>query len=117
MRFVKIQNLKNQALIAEKCVVAESFSQRLFGLMSRSALGEKEGMLFPNCKSIHMWFMRFPIDVIFLRSDHKVSSTYSHAKPWKLLPISDLRADSVIEVPAGTLSKIQILPGDELCIN
>ena len=66
MRTVRIQALKNQALIADKCHVAESFVSRFMGLMGKSGLEAGEGIWLRPCNSIHMWFMRFPIDVVFV---------------------------------------------------
>ena len=63
---VSVRLVKSKAVIADRCVVAESFFERLRGLIGRDRLVDGEGMLFHRCNDIHMWFMSIPIDVVFL---------------------------------------------------
>ncbi|MGZ3689054.1 MAG: DUF192 domain-containing protein [Bdellovibrionota bacterium] len=121
-RFVSIKSLKNQALIADKCFVAERFFDRLRGLIGRKSLESGQGMLFPRCQDIHMWFMSIPIDVVFVRRQKgegkwMVSSTREGVRPWRLLPVHDWKATETLELPAGTVRRHAIAAGDELCIN
>lgn len=124
-RRVTVHSLKNQALIADKCSVAECFGDRLQGLIGRKTLEPGEGMLFPRCNSIHMWFMRFSIDVVFLRKASgsngspawTVSSFREGLRPWSLLPVGDWKADDTLELPIGTIRRCQLAVGDELCIS
>ncbi|MEK6579140.1 MAG: DUF192 domain-containing protein, partial [Bdellovibrionota bacterium] len=89
-----VKSLTNQALIADKCFVAECFLDRLRGLIGMKELEPGYGMLFPKCNDIHMWFMSIPIDVVFLRrgtsveSDTSwfVTSVHRGLKPWKVFP-------------------------------
>lgn len=83
-------------------------------------------MLFPRCNDIHMWFMRIPIDVVFIRRARadaagktvwQVSSTREHLKPWRLLPVHDFKASETLELPSGTVSRLGISEGDQLCIS
>lgn len=120
-----IQSLTNQAVIADKCLEAKSFWLRLRGLIGRSSLADGEGMLFPTCNNIHMWFMTISIDVVFLRKEDsvhgkniwKISSVHQAVKPWRILPLMDLRATDTLELPRGTVSKFSLCTGDEVCIN
>jgi uncharacterized membrane protein (UPF0127 family) len=121
----KVQSLKNQQLIADKCHVAESFLDRLRGLMGKSRLEPGYGMLFPRCNDIHMWFMRIPIDVVFARAEKsasgksilKVTRVCESVKPWRFLPLRDSRASETLELPVGTVQRCEIRVGDELCIS
>ena len=115
-RQVKVMSLKNQTLIADKCKVAESFVDRLRGLIGRASLQEGEGMLFPKCNDIHMWFMSIPIDVVFLE-EGRVTSFRRSLKPWRPLPVRDGRASDTLELPVGTIDRCAIGIGDELCIS
>src|SRR5262249_10160146 len=105
------------------CHVADSFLDRLIGLIGRRSLGAGEGMLFPRCNDIHMWFMRIPIDVVFLAPAksgagvYRVSSVRRWLKPWRLLPARDGRASDTLELPAGSVDRLRIAEGDELCIS
>jgi uncharacterized membrane protein (UPF0127 family) len=117
-----IKSFKNQALIADKCLVAESFSERLRGLIGRKSLEPGEGLLLPRCNDIHMWFMSMPIDVVFIRNErrpdggvtHVVASVREQLKPWKFFPVRDWTAEDTLELPAGTVDRTGLRPGDEL---
>ena len=63
--------MQGTLLCGEKVWMADNFFTRLRGLMFRKKLDEGEGMFLKNCSSIHCFFMRFPIDVIYL--DKKMS--------------------------------------------
>lgn len=125
-RRIRVQSLKNQSLIADKCFVADRFLARLKGLLGTSRLEPGEGLLISPCNDIHMWFMRMPIDVVFVRPapasavgsvTHVVCSAHEDVRPWKLLPLRDARAKETIELPVGTIGRCEIAAGDELCIS
>jgi len=121
-RIVKVHSLKNQALIADKCYVAECFFDRLRGLIGRSDFAAGRGMLFPKCNSIHMWFMKLPIDVVFLSEGVKensfmVTSVRENIQPWRACPLGDFKASHTLELPVGSIKRCSIIAGDELCIS
>ena len=119
---VTVQALKNKAILADKCHVAECFLDRLKGLIGKSGLEPGEGVFFPRCNSIHMWFMRFPIDVIFVKpvqgreKTFVVTSAHERVRAWKIAPLMDWRAGETLELPVGTIQRGEIKKGDELCI-
>lgn len=122
-RSVRLINLKDQRIISDKCIVAESFFSRLRGWIGKTRAESGEGILFPNCTSIHMWFMVMPIDVVFLRVVHAggserkvVTSAHARVRPWKALPLNDGNAHETLELPVGSIARLGIAPGDELCI-
>ena len=124
---VTIQKLKNKAVIADKCHVAECFWVRLRGLIGRTSLESGEGMLFPKCNSVHTWLMSIAIDVIFLRKEQRegcksgavftVLSVHRGIKPWRFFPLYEKGASETLELPAGIVGKYAIEAGDELCIS
>jgi uncharacterized membrane protein (UPF0127 family) len=70
-----------------------------------------------------MHFMSIPIDVVFLCVIHAkegerkvVTSVHGNVRPWKLLPLGDGKAHEALELPVGSIVRLGILPGDELCI-
>jgi uncharacterized membrane protein (UPF0127 family) len=113
---VRVVSLKNQAVIADKCHVAERFFERFRGLIGTSELSRGAGMLFPRCNSIHMWFMCIPLDVVFLRAG-KIVSVHENVKPWRLLPLSNWSAEETLELPVGVIRDCKLTAGDELCIS
>lgn len=122
---VTVSLLNNGAVLADKCLVAERFLTRLQGLMGKAGLEDGAGMLFPRCSSIHMWFMRFAIDVVFLRSErdpggkasHRVTSVHKGVKAWRPLPLTDWSATETLELPAGTVERAGVRPGEWVCIS
>ena len=117
---LKLVRKADQALILNDGVVATRYWTRTRGLIGTRELKAGEGMLFPKCNSIHMWMMSIPLDVIFLETvvpskEWKVIELRSNLKPWKLLPVNCFRADDALELPAGTIERLGLKPGEVLC--
>ncbi len=90
--------------------------ERFLGLMGRAALADGEG-LYLKTSSIHMMFMRFPIDALFVGkpSDdgaRKVVAIRAGLPPWRGLVLPVRGAEAVIELPAGTLDRHHVVPDD-----
>jgi uncharacterized membrane protein (UPF0127 family) len=88
---------------------------RFLGLMGRSRLEHGHGLLIKPCSSIHTFFMRFPIDVVFVDRQARVVKVAQRVKPWRLL-LGGKGAHAVIELPAGALAAAEVNPGDQLDI-
>ncbi|MDQ6747983.1 MAG: DUF192 domain-containing protein [Candidatus Dormibacteraeota bacterium] len=71
--------------------------------MGRSELPSGRGLWIEPCNSIHMFFMRFAIDVLFLDRSGRVKRVMLRLKPWRVSPIV-FGARTTVELPAGTLS-------------
>lgn len=117
----KLVRMMDQVSVVDQLTTAESYFSRLKGLIGKNEFPAGEGLLFPNCQSIHMWMMSIPIDVVFLKigqsSDQRiVSSIHSNLKPWKLFPVMDSDAKDALELPAGTVTRKSIRVGEVLCI-
>ena len=109
----------DQTVVLEKGVLARDFITRLRGLMGKTSLPAGEGMLFPKCNSIHMWMMKMPIDVIFLKKQsegYQIMALYPQLKPWKVLPVGCRKADDTLELPSGTIERLNLRKGEVLCI-
>ena len=78
MKHFKIKN-KSGDLICEKCICAESFFDRAKGLMFSDKIPQGgDGMLISPCNSIHTFFMRYDLDIIFLNTNFEVIKIYDH---------------------------------------
>ena len=83
--------------------MAASSWSRSKGLLGRSGLGEQEGLWIQPTSSIHMWFMRFPIDVIWAAEDGRVIKLVVNIKPWRM---SFCRGAKVaLELPVGAIER------------
>jgi uncharacterized protein len=113
MQTVRVINTTRAAVLAERAGFANSVSTRALGLMGQAALPESSGLVIDPCTSIHMFFMRFAIDALYVAQDGAVLRVVSHLRPWRLGPII-LRARYVVELPAGTAARTGTQQGDLL---
>ena len=108
---MKIFNETRKTLLADEVRVAETFTARLVGLLNRDSFDGKQALVIPSCRGIHMFFMRFPIDVIFIGEDKKVAGLVKNIKPFQVSPVF-WKAASAIELPAGTIAATRTDIGD-----
>ncbi len=71
-------------VLADRISIADSPAARARGLLGRMGLEDGQGLLIKPCSSIHMFFMKFPIDVLFLARDGRVIKMIRGLKPWRL---------------------------------
>jgi uncharacterized membrane protein (UPF0127 family) len=102
------------SIVAEPLEVASNFFTAGLGLMGRARLPENGGLLIHGCNGIHMMFMRFPIDAVFVDKQGRVLKTYERLLPWIGLVPLVWGADKVAELPVGTIRRHAIKPGDQL---
>src|SRR6266498_2062037 len=106
-------NQRNDSQLASEVRVARSLWGRFWGLMGRQRLPEGHGVLLTPCTSVHTFFMRFPIDVIFLDRDSRVVKIIPALKPWRTA-LGGRGARSALELPAGVAETTGLEPGDLL---
>jgi uncharacterized membrane protein (UPF0127 family) len=102
------------SLVCERCLLAETPLARMRGLLGRAGLARGEGLLLRPASSIHMWFMRFPIDAVFLDGDGRVLKVVAGLRPWRLAGCRGAR--DVLELPAGAAARTGLAPGDRLVL-
>jgi uncharacterized protein len=100
------------SIVCERCVLADTALARMKGLLGRRELPSGEGILLKPTSSVHMAFMRFPIDAVFLDSDLRVVKVAADLKPWRAAGARG--AKSVLEIPAGEASRRGVSVGDRL---
>jgi uncharacterized protein len=100
--------------LCERCLLAETPLTRLKGLLGRRELPVGEGLLLRPASSIHMFFMRFSIDAVWVDRDLKVLKVSADLGPWKVAGCKG--AKGVVEVPAGTAARLGIQPGEQLVL-
>lgn len=97
--------------------VADNFLQRLRGLMLRSpaSLPLGMGLLIAPCNSIHMLFMRFAIDAVYLAEDYTVVKAVRNVRPWIGISACAKKGTwAVLELPAGSIERYGIVVGNRL---
>ena len=105
-------NRTRGSALGEAVDVADSSAKRRTGLLKHERLAPGEGLWIVPCESVHTFFMKFPIDLVYLDKRHKVRKVRSAVPPWRLSAC--LFAHSVLELPAGTAEQSGTRPGDEL---
>ena len=110
-----ILNLTRQTTLASYVQVADNPLKRMKGLIGKLGLAQGYALLIPGCNSIHMFFMKFPIDVVFVDKANKVAGLSKNIKPFELSPVF-WKSSCAIELPAGTIEATQTQLNDELTI-
>jgi uncharacterized membrane protein (UPF0127 family) len=98
--------------MCERCVVADSAVLRMRGLLGRRDLAPDEGILLRPAGSIHTFFMRFPIDAVFLDREGGVLRIAQSVRPWRTAAARGAR--SVLELRAGECARRGLAVGDVL---
>jgi uncharacterized membrane protein (UPF0127 family) len=116
-RRLRARNRTRGTLLGGSLEVAESFGGRFMGLMGRAALPVGGGMWLRPASSIHMLFMRFPIDVVFLAKpgadgSRRVVSVRPGLRPWIGVVWWARGADGCLELPAGAVGASRTAVGD-----
>jgi hypothetical protein len=96
----------------ERCRVADHLLARMRGLLGRRRLERDEGLLLKPAPSVHTFFMRFPIDAVFLDRDGSVLKVRSHLRPWRVAGARG--AHATLELAAGEAARRGIDQGDRL---
>jgi uncharacterized protein len=108
-------NRTRRTYLATRLCLAGNHWSRLRGLMLTKAddFVAGQGLWISPSHGVHTFAMRFPIDVIYLDRDRNVIHLEQNLKPWRVAPVQ-LRAASVLELPAGTLHSTSTGAGDEI---
>ena len=112
---MKIINKTKNIILAEDAIIADSPFKRIKGLLGKKGLKPGNALILKPCNSIHTFFMRFAIDVLFVNKDNRVIKAISRLNPFRLTYIY-YHADFAVELTAGIISSTATCPGDLLSI-
>jgi len=107
-----VRNRTRNTVLAQSADVADTSAKRRTGLLKHERLEPGDGLWIVPCESVHTFFMKFPIDLIYLDKRRKVRKVKHALRPWRMSVC--LPAHSVLELPAGTLAETGTVAGDEL---
>ncbi len=111
---IRVQNETRQAVLASAAEVADTSAKRRTGLLKHKTLEPGDGLWIVPCESVHTFFMRFAIDLVYLDRHKKVRKVSRAVPPWRLSAC--FAAHSVLELPAGTIAETGTAKGDQLMI-
>jgi uncharacterized protein len=100
-------------MVCARCELADNPLKRMRGLLGRTGLEPGDGMLFRPAGSIHMFFMRFPIDVLFCDRDLVVVGVERDLQPWRTARRKGAKV--VVELPVGGADGVEV--GDRLFLD
>jgi uncharacterized protein len=108
-------NVTRSTVLATRLLLADTSKTRGKGLLGRDSLPAGEGLWIIPCQAIHMFFMRFSIDLVYLDRKKSVCKVRSNVGPWRISAC--LTAHSVLELPSGTIVETGTRRGDVLEIS
>ena len=113
MKFL-VRNITRGNVLADSADLADTSEKRRTGLLKHTELKPGEGLWINPCESVHSFFMKFTIDVLYLDRTKKVRGMRPNMKPWRVSAC--LPAQSVLELPAGTIEQTGTKKGDQLTL-
>ena len=112
---VTVRNASRDCVLGERVQIARTFFSRGRGLMFVPELPSGEGLIIDPCTSIHTFFMRIPIDVLYMDRSNTVLRADAEVVPWRIGPIFT-GSKWVIELPAGTIAATGTSRGDVISV-
>jgi uncharacterized membrane protein (UPF0127 family) len=107
-----LRNTRSGLVLAEKLETAFDSRTRRRGLLRRQGLDAGAALVIAPCNSIHTFFMKFAIDVVFVTRDGRVAKLCTALPPWRI-GIS-WKSFAVVELPAGAAGRADTRVGDDL---
>ena len=117
----RARNLTRGTELATRVQLGDSFGARFMGLMGRPPLPPGDGLWLTRTSNIHMFFMRFPIDAVFLGrpaadGTRRVVAVHANLRPWTGVVWYARGADGCLELSAGTAAASGTVVGDVISI-
>lgn len=110
---LQVVDLNTGRVVVEKLRLADTFWGRFTGLWGSRGLTPGEGLLMKDCASVHTFFMRFPIDVIYLDKEMWVLAVHKGVRPWRVVAPAAHGAHT-LETGAGVLARLGVRVGHRL---
>lgn len=110
---MRLINQTKNTVLAENIFIAKTPFARIKGLLGKKNLPCGQALILDPCNSIHTFFMRFPMDVLFVDKNYKVIKTLCDLNPSRISRIY-WNSSRVIELPAGILKLTNTQAQDQL---
>ncbi|MDO8661637.1 MAG: DUF192 domain-containing protein [Candidatus Omnitrophota bacterium] len=110
---MRLINQTKNTILAETVYFADTPCKRIKGLLGRKNFASGEALIIKPCNAVHTFFMRFPIDLLFVDKTNKVLKVISNLTPFRLSPVY-FRSCLVVELPAGRAKSTFTSQGDQL---
>lgn len=110
---MRVSNERTRQGLGDRITRATNLLARARGLLGKRRLEPGHGLWIEPCSSIHMFFMRFAIDVVFLDRDHRVVRVCENVRPWRVA-FGGRGSRVALELPVGVVRESGTRPGDVL---
>lgn len=107
-----MRNVTKETVLADHAGVATTPAARNRGLLKHTSLEPGDGLWISPTQAIHMFFMKFALDIVYLDRKLRVVKTRRNLKPWRIS--GSWKAHSVLELPVGVIDSSRTEPGDQL---
>lgn len=97
---MRLINQTQNTVLAEDIFIADTLLKRIKGLLGRQEFLPGQALILDPCNSVHTFFMRFSIDLLFVDNDYKVVKVLPELVPNRISGIF-WKSRLVIELPAG----------------
>lgn len=113
MTFIRVVNQTRGTLLGSQVRMADDMPARVRGFLFRPPPAPGEGILLSPCRAVHMYGVRFSLDVVFISEQGRVVATYRDLGPWRRSSMHG-SALHALELPAGTIRASETVVGDVL---
>ena len=112
MRRITVKNLTKASVLADRAGVANTPETRNRGLLKHTSLEKGDGLWISPTQAVHMFFMKFALDLVYLDRQKRVVKVRHNVKPWRIS--ASFKARSVLELPVGVIEESRTAVGDQL---
>jgi uncharacterized membrane protein (UPF0127 family) len=107
-----VRNQTRNTVLADAADLADTSEKRRTGLLKHDHLDPGKGLWIVPCESVHSFFMKFAIDLVYMDRNKKVRKVRHGMVPWRMSAC--LSAHSILELPAGAVAASGTQAGDQL---
>jgi hypothetical protein len=108
----RLRNVTRGTVLGEAIDIADTSAKRTAGLLKRKELRPGEGLWIVPCESVHTFFMKFALDLVYIDKKNVVRKVVGNVRPWRVSLC--LMAHSIIELPVGAIAGSGTGKGDRL---
>ena len=110
----RLRNLTRGTGVGDAIDIADTSAKRRTGLLKHTGLNAGEGLWIVPCESVHTFFMKFALDLVYLDRRHVVRKAVTNVVPWRISVC--LSAHSIVELPVGAIAASGTVKGDQLAM-
>ena len=110
----QLRNVRTGQILADAVEPAFDAERRRRGLLGRTGLPDGAAIVIAPSNAVHTFFMKFPIDVVFVRRDGTVVKVRRDMPAGRIA--AAFSAFAVIETAAGGAERAGVRPGDRIAL-